>query len=351
MKIKYVVSLLVLIVGQAWTAPASAWGERGHDVVTRVAVQHLRELSDDNAQLMRPFLLRDHMLAHLSNVPDIVWRADYMDEDAKKANSPTHYINLEKVISGVARWDDLPRDFREYRALCKSHDKSTADVGTVPWRVLQLYKLIVNELINLDAKPDELKVRHINQALMYAGLMAHFVGDLANPHHTSANYDGQLTGNKGLHSYFESVVVAELSLKLPEKVYKKAGSKRRWLSQYSKKEQREILADPQKLVWALLANSHAQVSKLTALDDRYAIVTKSNISPENRDSAIRKPAKDVASKFEKFAVKRLAIGADVLANLWLLAWQDAGSPDMSSYSSYNYPVQPPFITPVYISED
>ena len=32
-----------------------AWGERGHDVVTRVAIQNLRFISDDNEALVRPF--------------------------------------------------------------------------------------------------------------------------------------------------------------------------------------------------------------------------------------------------------------------------------------------------------
>ena len=62
---------------------------------------------------------------------------------------------------------------------------------------------------------------------------------------------------------------------------------------------------------------------------------------------MRKPAKSVAKRYERFAVERMAIGASVLARLWFLAWRDAGSPDMSGFRSYHYPVQPPFITPVY----
>ncbi len=330
---------------------ANAWGERGHDLITRTAVQHMRAMSDDDAKLMRPFLLRDHMLAHLSNVPDIVWRADYMSESARKANSPTHYINLEKVVSNVEKWDDFPRGFDEYRSLCKSKGYETSDVGTAPWRVLQLYKLVVAELVNLDAKPEELKIRQIDKALMYAGLMSHFVANLANPHHTSANYGGQLTGNRGLHAFFESKVVSELPLSLASKVFKRAASKRLWLRQYSKTERAEIMSDPQKLVWALVADSHVRVGDLTKLDDRYSIITKSPTDPESRESAMRKPAKDVAGYYEKFAVERLAVGTDVLARLWQLAWADAGKPDMSSFQSYYYPVQPPFITPSYSAEE
>ena len=332
------------------TAPmfALAWGERGHDIVTRVAVQHMRALSDGDAQLMQPFVLRDHMLAHLSNAPDIVWRAEYMSEESRKANSPTHYINVEKVLDGVKRWDDLPANFKEFRALAKSKEMETTDVGTAPWRVLQLYKLIVEELKDVDAKPKHLKEQHINQALTYAGLMAHFVGDLANPHHTSSNYDGQFTGNKGLHAYFESKVVAELSFELPQKVLLKADERRLWLREYSRKERAEILNDPQKLVWALVANSNQEVDRLTRLDNRFSIIKKSSLDPENREDAQRKPAANVAHRYERFAVKRLAIGVDALARLWQMAWQDAGKPDMSDFRSYYYPVQPPFITPSYI---
>lgn len=349
--------LFALILSALMLSGASqnshAWGERGHDLITRIAVQHMRDKTDDNAALMRPFLLRDHMLGHLSNTPDIVWRADYMSDEARSANSPTHYINLEKVIDGVEKWDDFPRDFQEYRALCKSKGRDTNDVGTAPWRILQLYKLIVEELTNLDAKPDELKEKHINQALVYSGLMSHFVADLANPHHTSANHDGQLTGNKGLHAYFESMVVAELSFELADKALRKASSRRLWLTNYSSKERAEIVNDPQKLVWALVANSHTNLERLTKLDDRYSIITKSSVDPESgkQQSAERKAAKTVAKHYQRMVVERLAVGADALARLWVLAWKDAGSPDMSAFHSYYYPVQPPFITPAYATEE
>lgn len=349
--LKASVMITGLLLLSAVPESVKAWGERGHDLITRVAVQHMRSISDDDQQFMRPFLLRDHMLGHLSNVPDIVWRADYMGDEARNANGPTHYINLEKVIEGVRRWDDFPRSFEEYRALCKLKELETTDVGTAPWRVLQLYKLVVNELVNLDAKPENLKIEHINKALTYAGLMAHFVGNLANPHHTSANYDGQLTGNKGLHTYFETMVVAEFGLRLARKIEKKARSKRLWLRNYSTAERTEILTDPQKLVWALVADSHTKVDRLTELDNRYSIITSSSLDPDNREPAERKSARTTAKYYERFAVERMAVGADALARLWQLAWQDAGSPDMSSYRSYYYPVQPPFITPVYTAQD
>ncbi len=327
-----------------------AWSERGHDLITRVAVQKMRADSAD-LRLLQPFLLRDHMLAHLSNTPDTVWVADYMSDEAKSLNSATQFIKLEKIIDGVERWDDFPRDFVKYEYFCKSRGFETSEIGTAPWRVLQFYKLVVNELRNLDAKPKLIRERHINQALTYAGLMAHFVGKLANPQYTTENQDGQLTGNAGLREYFDSMVVSELSFRLPQKILRKSKKRRLWLRNYSRSERAEILSDPQKLVWALVANSHNDMDALLRLDNRHSIKSKSDVQDNYSTSAERKPASRAARRYEKFVVKRMAIGAEALSRLWTLAWQDAGSPDMSGYQSSYYSLQPPFITPSYIEQN
>lgn len=328
-----------------------AWSERGHDVITRVAVQHMQELSGNNANLMRPFLSRDHMLSHLSNVPEIVWGADYMSDEAKQSNAPTHYIALEKVglsdlVNGIQDWSKVPLEFESFQALCDENGVSPETVGTAPWRILQLYKLMVEELIGLDNKPKELQTHHINQALNYAGLMSHFVADLANPHHTTENSDGQLDGHAGLYNYFATSVISELSFKLPSKVRRKASKSRLWLKGYKAKQREEIRNNPQKLVWALIANSHANIERLTKLDKRYSLIEKSQINSASLP-AKRKAASQAAQRYERFVVQRFAISADVLARLWQLAWQDAGAPNMSNFKSDYYPIQPPFVTPSY----
>jgi len=320
-----------------------AWGERGHDLVTRVAVQNLRELSNDNSALVTPFAARDHMLAHLSNAPDIVWRAPYMSDVDRLANYSTHFINLERVYVGVASWKDVPSDYATYRKDSNAKQLEPTEVGTAPWRVLQLYRELVVALkdVGKASTENDLEER-VNEALLYAGIMSHFVADLANPHHTTANYDGQLSGQHGLHGYFESDVVAELPMDLAIEIQAKA--KKSWLSVYSNEERVEILQDPQKLVWALLANSHRNLPRLLALDEKHSLLKRGN---DNGTRAERKAPKLVASKYQTFAVERLAVGASVLSQLWLLAWKEAGSPDLSKFRSYHYPVKPDFIDPTF----
>lgn len=328
----------------ACATSAYAWGERGHDLITRVAVQNLRVISDDNQALVKPFVERNHMLGHLSNVPDIVWRAPYMTELERQENYSTHFINLEKVYKGVATWSDLPDAFEAYSKDALAEGHTAVEVGTVPWRVSQLYNRMVQALILAGQSEDKKALEDsVNQALLMGGLMSHFVGDLANPHHTTANYDGQLSGQRGLHAYFEHEVVAQLPFELSARVAMQA--KENWLATYPKSEQKAILSNPQKLVWALVANSHSRLPELLKLDTQYSLLEESK---GEKDRATRKPVTESARHYEAFAIERLAIGASTLSQLWVLAWQQAGAPDLSKFRSYYYPVKPDFIRPDYL---
>ena len=90
-RIRRVASATLYLITLSTSSIVWGWGERGHDVVTRVAVQNLRQMTEDNTRVVTPFLARDHMLAHLSNVPDIVWRAPYMSQQDRDSNYSTHY--------------------------------------------------------------------------------------------------------------------------------------------------------------------------------------------------------------------------------------------------------------------
>lgn len=333
-------------------APASlAWGERGHDLVTRVAVQQLTAFSDSGAALTEPFKQRDHMLSHLSNVPDLHWRAPYMSAAERALNYPTHYIGIESVYPDLSQISDFDVSYQEFaKRAVAAGIQEPARVGSAPWRVLQLHGLMVAALTS--AKTAATRAQMItatNQALLYAGIMSHFVGDLANPHHTTTNHNGQLTGNTGLHAYFESDVVRELPFTLVAQVHRRAGPRllrRTVLKALPRQQRAATLGNPQELLFALVLNSHFQVDRLTNIDNQYSLLEKSS---DPTVAAKRIPPPQAAQAYRKFAVERLAIGASVLAQLWVLAWQQAGQPDLSDFHSYHYHLKPDFITPSYLS--
>lgn len=330
---------------------AMAWGERGHDLITRVAVQHLVKSTDNNQALVEPFASRDHMLSHLSNVPDIVWRADYMSKQDRQVNDATHYINLEHVYPSDVSLSQLQQDYASFVELARSKGIIQPEkVGTAPWRVVQLHRLMVENLKLVEsAKDRDEKIRFINRALFYGGIMAHFVGDLANPHHTTADYDGRSTGNGGLHAYFESDVIRHLPVGLEQSVNRRATKgllTKTVLKEVDKADRQATLNDARKLVFALVAESFRRVPDLVKLDDKHSLLERSD--DVNR-RAKRKPVETVARRYQKFATERLAIGAVTLSRLWMLAWEQAGKPDMSDFHSYSYPVRPEFVDPDYLN--
>ena len=211
---------LVLTISFLYSSLGLAWGERGHQMLTRVA-SHLVEAKYSRqapafAQLMRN---KAYMLAHLSNIPDTYWR--FSPEPARSANAPTHFIDLEYLLKGSssAVFKDLPREVSDYRKLiletCQLSKKDCApgsdleakisSTGHALFRSEQLYSMLKQAFNKLAKNPqwDEPAKNQMQEALELAGLLSHFIGDLVNPMHTSKNYNGQLSGQTGLHSYLK----------------------------------------------------------------------------------------------------------------------------------------------------
>jgi hypothetical protein len=73
--------------------------------------------------------------------------------------------------------------------------------GMLPWRVAEMYGRLRR------AFEDQQKGTFdyaLSNARFYSAVLAHYVSDAHVPLHAVVNYDGQLTGQWGLHSRFES---------------------------------------------------------------------------------------------------------------------------------------------------
>jgi hypothetical protein len=356
---------LALVVGLAVPPRASAWGERGHDIVTRVAVRLLAAKSAKGTPLAVQFGRKEFMLGHLSNVPDIVWRNQ--GEAIEKINAPTHFLDLE-YLSPELTFANLPKTpsaaLARMKALCaappmgyvcaakEGSDPDESSAGTAPWRAGQLYRLTVEALkaSNTDGRSNDPAV---DRAFVAAGIMSHFIGDLGNPYHATVRYDGWETGQGGIHSYFESAVVSSYRLALDQEVFDAALTGRgleRTLRQLPAADRAALSRDPVTLAMALALESRSRLEAANAIDLKFAILKKSGTGPDGkRVGAERREASELRFKYHDLTVERLSTAAEVLANLWLMAWEDAGKPDFKGYRSFAYPVSPEFIPPDYLS--
>lgn len=341
------------LVAAALVSPSAAfaWGERGHDVVTRVAVRLVEQRTNGDPAILTPLLARAGMLAHFSNVPDIVWRSTSVSRVVNQLNGPTHWISLDRLDPQptMARIPFAWKDARE-RARANGHDLATR-VGTAPWRVAQLARLMREAMQRIPNGGSTKQLeKPVNDMLLYAGLLSHFIADQANPDHSSKDFDGWHCGQGGVHEYFEASLVDALPLGLAAEVFDHArtiGPRQKLLASLPSGERSRVEDDPLRLAFLVTLDSYQQRERMLQLDAKHAVLAPSRTAP-TRKRATRRAAREAAAAQRKLVVERLALAADALATLWLDAWEAAGRPNMKAYKSYAYPLAPAFVFPDYI---
>ena len=79
-------------------------------------------------------------------------------------------------------------------------EKNLKNWGIAPWSIDATAQTLTKMF----------KQKRWDEALYYMGHLGHYVADLHMPLHTCANYNGQITGNEGVHFRWESRMVDEL---------------------------------------------------------------------------------------------------------------------------------------------
>lgn len=354
---------VILVLSLISASEAYSWGERGHQIVSRVAAALLKDRHRENPKLYTPFVTRTEMLAHLANIPDIGWKS--LDKEVSKSLDPSHWFDTEYLMPSPSL-KQTPRQIHEIKALIIANcekttlkdrmpcpeiaqgQKSLDIAGSAPWRVAQFAKLsedalkLVQQALKHKTSSEADYRDAIDQALLYAGLMGHFVGDLAQPMHTSADYDGWQREQGGLHAYFESEAVDALPLGVDDEVFAFAKAQtpsRKLITQLSLND-KQLLPTYLDLALALNFDSFQRLDYLFGLDSKGAVLTKSVQLEKGRTSATRKLPADSLPVFRDLLIERLAYGADALATFWEAIWRNAGEPDLSAYRSFRYHLNP-----------
>ena len=161
------VCFLLTVCGRAW-----GWGFVGHRIIAEEA---LLAMTPEMAVWYVDAL---EGVSDASLQPDTVLRKN----DDEKWN---HFINLDCLAASP--FDALPRE--EPRAKQKA--------GRLPWRVVELYGLLVDAFRRGDT----------HGIIRLSGWLSHYLSDAYQPLHTTMNHDGQMTGNHGIHAAFEAEMI------------------------------------------------------------------------------------------------------------------------------------------------
>lgn len=162
-----------------------AWGPRGHEVVNRAAA----ELS--KSPFAAFLALNKDRVGTLSTIPDTQWKKPATAGEEK----PMHFFQWDNY--GASSIKDRIPDIKFTEAQQSVGFDFIVENGSAAWRVHSLYLELVAAL----------KEQKWTEALQLAGVLGHYVGDMAQPMHATADYDGQSIRQPGVHKYFESTLL------------------------------------------------------------------------------------------------------------------------------------------------
>jgi hypothetical protein len=179
--------------------------------------------------------------------------------------------------------------------------------GLVPWEVYRVYGRLVHAFKN------EMR----DSVIFYAADLGHYVSDAHVPLHTTANHDGQLTGQKGMHVLWESLV--------PE-----AQLARYALNQV---EGVKYIAKPQDFIFQILLESHAMLPRMFAAEKEvrtelgeagsFEMVERNGRQQRYYTKAF---IQAYGNKLGTSIPERMMLASSRVASFWYSAWKDAGSP-------------------------
>lgn len=276
-----------------WTLLGS-WGFLVHRTVSQLAVY---ELPKD----LRAFFYAnmDYIVRH-SVRPDLRRNED-STEDKK------HFIDFEAYGDSAAwkmpsAWSDAVKQYTRDTLL---------EYGYVPYHIIAVKERLTNAFRN-----------HLKDSILfYAADLAHYISDAHVPLHTTLNYDGQLTNQKGLHSLWESLV--------PEIELDQFDLRSRHSANY--------LKYPEQSVWNALRQAYdltadvflqeREVSKQFNDSTKYRIQIRRGQEVKGYSPEFTKAYSD---RLGKTINTQLLRSADLIADFWYTSWVDAGKPDVGT---------------------
>ena len=181
----------------AWLAPApaAAWGFAGHQLIMTRAIEllpaELRPLFDR---------YRDEIVIRVKD-PDL-WRNAGWEDD------PNHFVNFGMKELGEYPFTALPR---EYGAALEKFGPSLLNrIGKLPWREAEEFGSLRRAFEGFKREGRYAA----GDVVLFSAVASHYIQDAHQPFHASHNYDGQLSGNSGIHARFESDLIERFESRL-----------------------------------------------------------------------------------------------------------------------------------------
>lgn len=271
-----------------------SWGFHAHRIINKKAV----------------FLLPPELLGFYKT------HIDYLTEHSVRPDkrryvspneAPRHYIDIDYY--GEYPFDELPRKWED--AVAKYTEDTLLEYGILPWHLERNYYQLVNAFKNRDA----------DAIISLSADIGHYIADAHSPLHTTLNYNGQLTGQTGIHALWES--------RLPEL----------FSNEYDFFVNKvEFIGNPLFKAFEIVLQSHRSVDSLLKIEKELSLSfpTDAKHSYEQRgQSMVRVYSREYCRAYQDamngMVERFMRLSIERVASFWFSAWVDAGQPDMKEF--------------------
>jgi len=249
---------------------AFSWGSTGHKFINKKSVVHL-------PMGMQQFINQASF-----------FELHAMDADGRKGSdtseSPKHFIDIDWYPNFQNLTHNLDSLLLQY-----GWQVVVRDNGINPWATSW----------TLDSLTKQLQRGDWNKAYLTASDLGHYVGDGHQPLHNTKNYNGQYTGNNGIHSRYESTMLNNVQnelLVLPDSVF--------------------YIEQPLDFIFSYIYHSNALVDSVLHADD-----SAKAISGGAYNDAYYQ---ELWNRTKILTLDQIQNASEILASLFYTAWVNSG---------------------------
>jgi hypothetical protein len=277
----------------------SVWGFFGHKRINRMAI----------------FTLPPQMFGFFKeNIEYITEHA--VDPDKRRyaveGEAQRHYIDIDHYAhNGQDPFEVVPRKWND--AVAKFTEDTLQTYGIVPWHI-HVMKLRLQKAF---------ESKNVDLILKNAAEIGHYIGDAHVPLHTTENYNGQLTGQRGIHGLWESRIV-EISAEDYDYFVGKS----------------KYIPGVLDFAWEAVKASNLAVDSVLRIERELTDTFPSDkkYSYEQRGQAVVQVySKEFCDAYQAqmngMVERRLREAIIAVGSIWYTAWVDAGQPDLSDLTS------------------
>ncbi|MBC6992415.1 zinc dependent phospholipase C family protein [Hymenobacter sp. BT491] len=285
-------SLLLLAVLCLIPRQPQAWGFFGHRLINRLAV----------------FTLPREMIGfYKANIEYMTTYATRPDQRRMvvPGEAARHFLDVDAY--GDSAIFKLPRSYAD--AVARYGEDSLLRHGIVPWHIGAMKAQLT----------EAFRTHDTDRILRLSADMGHYVADACVPLHTTRNYNGQRTNQRGIHGLWES--------RLPEVL---SGNYDFFVGPAP------YLDNPSKAIWAAVGRAHTAVDSVLRMEQELTVRFPADrkYGYEARGAQTQRVYSQDFTRAYHAALhgqveRQMRQAVQLVGALWYTSWVDAGQPDLS----------------------